>query len=347
VSSELWADPIPLVLSSAGRNTGATSEDQLVAPFGRDGDESTVEIAFVNNMPDSAFEATEQQFIGLLERATTEIGDTTVVLHRYGLPGLSRSEEIEKRLADDYRPLEDLYRTRPDGLIVTGTEPRADDLRNEPYWEPLAGLIAWAERGTASAVVSCLSAHAAALLFDGVDRRTLPAKCSGVLSQQVMADHPLTEGLGDLVRIPHSRLNDLPADDLRSRGYANLIESPGRTWTVAVKERGACLFVLVQGHPEYSTTSLLREYRRDLQRFLRGERDVAPAIPTGYLEGEGLRLLECFEAQALAHPRCPELMKDFPFEKVAESLVNTWQVPGTRLYANWLTQIKLRRHSIA
>ena len=138
MSSELWADPIPLVLSSAGRNTGATSEDQLVAPFGRDGDESTVEIAFVNNMPDSAFEATEQQFIGLLERATTEIGDTTVVLHRYGLPGLSRSEEIEKRLADDYRPLEDLYRTRPDGLIVTGTEPRADDLRNEPYWEPLA-----------------------------------------------------------------------------------------------------------------------------------------------------------------------------------------------------------------
>ena len=56
VSNPLWADPIPLVIASAGGNTGA------------------IEIAFVNNMPDSAFEATEQQFIDLLERASAQTG---------------------------------------------------------------------------------------------------------------------------------------------------------------------------------------------------------------------------------------------------------------------------------
>ena len=346
MSRQLWADPIPLVIASAGGNTGAASDEEALEREGRGAGRSTIEIAFVNNMPDTAFEATEQQFVDLLERAA-EISGATVVLRRYGLPGLSRGPVVEQRLAEDYRPLHDLYAGRTDGLIVTGTAPLTDDLRTESYWEPLAELIAWAEHATASALVSCLAAHAGALLFDGIERRILPEKCSGVLLQHVAPGHPLTEGLGELVRIPHSRLNDLPSEHLSARGYANVIESPGLTWTVAVKERGSCLFVLVQGHPEYSTTSLLREYRRDLQRFLRGERSVMPAIPAGYVEGESLRRLECFEARVLARPGAAELMKDFPFEFVAESLVNTWQVPGTRLYANWLAQIKCRRQSIA
>ena len=115
------------------------------------------------------------------------------------------------------------------------------------------------------------------------------------------------------------------------------------TWTVAVKDRGSCTFVLVQGHPEYSTTSLLREYRRDLQRFLRGERHSIAAMPVGYFDDESLRLLEGFEAQVLQRSNDPDLMASFPFDAVAERLVNTWQHSGTRLYANWLRLIQHRR----
>jgi homoserine O-succinyltransferase len=129
--------------------------------------------------------------------------------------------------------------------------------------------------------------------------------------------------------MPHSRLNDLPSALLQEGGYTSLIESPEMNWTVAVKDRGCCTFVLVQGHPEYSTTSLLREYRRDMQRFLRRERSAVPVIPVGYLD--------------LARPYDPELMNEFPFEAVAERLVNTWQSSGTRLYANWLRLIQRRR----
>jgi homoserine O-succinyltransferase len=294
-------------------------------------------------MPDSAFEETERQFIGLLESAAREIGEITVRYSRYSLPGLQRSAAIEQRLARDYSPVDRIYGGRPDGLIVTGTEPLTDDLRTESYWEPLTELITWAEGSTASALLSCLAAHAAALLFDGIERHTLAVKCSGVFVQAIRTDHPLTEGLGGLVRMPHSRLNDLPSALLQADGYANLIESPEMTWTVAVKDRGSCTFVLVQGHPEYSTTSLLREYRRDLQRFLRGERSAVPAIPVGYVDAESHGLLESFEARVLANPSDPELIRDFPFEPVKQLLVNTWHDSGARLYANWLRLIQRRR----
>ncbi len=303
-----------------------------------------IEIAFVNNMPDSAFEETERQFIELLESGAEELGGTTVRFSRYWLPGLERSKALQQRLTQDYLPLDLIYGSRPDGLIVTGTEPLTDDLRTEPYWKALTELISWAEESTASALLSCLAAHAAALFFDGIERRTMPEKCSGVFAHQIGSDHPLTSGLGSVVHIPHSRLNDLPASLLQARGWSNLIESPEMTWTLAVKQRGLCTFVLVQGHPEYSTTSLLREYRRDMQRFLRGERGTMPTIPVGYLDDDSQRLLEGFATRVLAQPRCAELVKDFPFESVEERLVNTWRPTATRLYANWLMQLQRGRN---
>jgi homoserine O-succinyltransferase len=336
-------DPISLVIASPGDGTRTAKGDALADGRGRNLDGSTIEVAFVNNMPDSAFEATERQFVDLLESATLEMSNTTVRLSRYSLPGLARSAAIEQRFARDYSPVDHIYGGRPDGLIVTGTEPLTDDLRTESYWEPLTELITWAEDSTASALLSCLAAHAAALLFDGIERHTLAVKCSGVFVQAIRTDHPLTEGLGGLVRMPHSRLNDLPSALLQADGYANLIESPEMTWTVAVKDRGSCTFVLVQGHPEYSTTSLLREYRRDLQRFLRGERSAVPAIPVGYVDAESHGLLESFEARVLANPSDPELIRDFPFEPVKQLLVNTWHDSGARLYANWLRLIQRRR----
>jgi homoserine O-succinyltransferase len=340
-------DQISLVIGSTGDATWTAHSQEVERGLGHSRDRSSIEIALVNNMPSSAFDATEQQFATLLEAAADELGGTTVHLGRYAIEGLKRSFEVQERIARDYNTVEVLYATRPDGLIITGTEPLASDLRSEPYWGALAGLINWAKDSTASAVVSCLAAHAAALLFDGIERETLAAKCSGVFVQDVTGGHPLTTGLGTKVHMPHSRLNDLPSAMLQAGGYADLIASPEMNWTVAVKEQGSCIFVLVQGHPEYSTTSLLREYRRDLQRYVRAERRDLPAIPVGYLDAEGERLLEDFEARVLNGPHDPEIMSQFPFNEVAQRLANTWQGSGTRLYANWLRLIQCRRKTRA
>ena len=340
-------DPIALVITSPGGDPRPERGDGSQDGRKRAADDSSIEVAFVNNMPDSALEETELQFVGLLESAARELGDLTVRVSRYWLPGLARNAAVAERLDRNYSPLERLYASGADGLIVTGTEPLTENLREESYWEPLADLLNWAEVSTKSTLLSCLAAHAAALLFDGIERHFLAAKFSGVFVQVIRTDHPLTTRLGRLVHMPHSRLNDLPTDLLQKDGYTNLIESPEMTWTVAVKDRGSCTFVLVQGHPEYSTTSLLREYRRDLQRFLRGERTSVPSMPVGYLDHVSHRLLQNFEAQVLANPTDIELMRAFPFEPVEQRLVNTWQHSAARLYANWLRLIESGRQCSA
>ena len=70
------------------------------------------------------------------------------------------------------------------------------------------------------------------------------------------------------------------------------------------------LFVLLQGHPEYDSTTLLREYRRDVGRFLRREREDYPALPRHYLDGPSERSLEAFRRRALS-VRDPELLESF------------------------------------
>ena len=91
-------------------------------------------IALINNMPDAALEDTEVQFFELLESAA---GDIPVSLKLYSLPELPRGEAGQQHLSNFYLGIEDLLNSRFDGVIMTGTEPRQPDLRNEPYWPAL------------------------------------------------------------------------------------------------------------------------------------------------------------------------------------------------------------------
>ncbi|HVS75383.1 MAG TPA: homoserine O-succinyltransferase, partial [Steroidobacteraceae bacterium] len=107
----------------------------------------SVVIALLNNMPDAALEATELQFGALLTAAADSL---RVQLRFSSLPELTRGPAARERIEAGYWPLEELLSEGPDALIVTGTEPRAAALEEEPYWERLAGLIEWAETHTAS-----------------------------------------------------------------------------------------------------------------------------------------------------------------------------------------------------
>ena len=50
-----------------------------------------------------------------------------------------------------------------------------------------------------------------------------------------------------------------------------------------------------QGHPEYDTHSLLKEYKREVLRFLTGERADEPPYPDNYFSPEAAALaLEAF-----------------------------------------------------
>src|SRR5579859_6408046 len=147
-------------------------------------------VGLVNNMPDAALESTEAQFSGLLRAAAS---DRAVQLRLTSFPELPRGTEARARIARHYWPIEKLLDERPDALIVTGTEPIAARLREEPYWPRLAALLEWAEAHTVASIWSCLAAHAAVDHFDGIARRRLQEKRCGVYSHSLLGGHRLLD----------------------------------------------------------------------------------------------------------------------------------------------------------
>ena len=76
-------------------------------------------------------------------------------------------------------------------------------------------------------------------------------------------------------------------------GYRLLTRSAAAGADAFVREeQGGSLFVFFQGHPEYETDTLAREYRRDVGRFLRGEREHYPAAPEGYFNDAATALVQ-------------------------------------------------------
>jgi homoserine O-succinyltransferase len=228
-----------------------------------------------------------------------------------------------------------------DALIITGAEPRAKSLRDEPYWTQFTSLIDWAERNTISTICSCLAAHAAVLHLDRIERRPVGAKLSGVFASETEGEHPLLRDLPRRVATPHSRYNELQEEDLRRAGYQILIRSARAGVDMFVKRRRKSMFLFFQGHPEYEGGTLLREYRRDALRYLNGERDDYPAMPFSYFEPDLENRLALFERRARAERRA-ELALELPLpreETIDEIRRPRWAAPATAIYRNWLKHI--------
>ena len=293
-------------------------------------------IALVNNMPDSALETTEAQFARLLNAAA---GSSPIRLRLSFLPEVARGAAALEHLdSGQYWPIDALVREPLDALIVTGLEPVAPLLQDEPYWERLGQLVRWADTNTTSSIWSCLAAHAAVEHLDGIRRRRLEYKRSGVFAHSLASDQPLLEGVNGTVFTPHSRWNELPPEELRSRGYTLLTSSAQSGADMFIKQSRS-LFVFFQGHPEYEATTLLREYRRDVGRFLKGQQSRYPTMPHEYFSPAALKLLGAFEQRAVTAPGA-DLLAEFPFAEIADTVRNTWTADATRIYRNWLARLR-------
>jgi homoserine O-succinyltransferase len=280
-------------------------------------------LALVNNMPLSARADTTRDLLALVTAA----------------PGGAQVEVTHHELtATDIDRLMD---QPPDLLLVTGSEPLTERLVDELYWSDLVRLLRWAPTATRAALLSCLTAHAYLLLVDGIERVRLPVKCHGAFRNDVVAGHPLTEGLPSSVRIPHSRSNGVPVAAVEAAGWDIHLRSPDAGWTVASRLEGDCRVVLAQGHPEYGTEALLREHRRDVRRFLAGERSTCPPPPDDYLGPDGVAAITAYRRRIGedGHPG------PYPFEVAAASIVNDWRDPARHIIGNWLADARRRSAS--
>jgi homoserine O-succinyltransferase/O-acetyltransferase len=291
-------------------------------------------IGLVNNMPDSALEATEAQFARLLREAS---GPLSLELRVAYLPEVPRGPEAQEFIRGRYWHIDELTSGRPDALIVTGLEPKAARLIDEPYWQRLADLLTWAEAHTASSIWSCLAAHAAAQQLDGIMRRRLPEKRFGVFEHELLDGHPLLAGVASPLALPHSRWNELPVEELRAAGYTLLSWAPETGADIFLK-RTQSLLVFLQGHPEYEPTTLLKEYRRDVGRYLRGQQEHYPLKPRGYFSAAAAAQLEAFERQARAR-RAEEALANFPTLEPGDYRGDRWGGAAAQFYRNWLSHL--------
>ncbi len=230
-------------------------------------------VGVVNNAPAAAFRATERRFA----RALREAAPGPVTVHTYVLPELHPDPAACSQERHAHLSLQTLRSVPPDALVITGAEPRACMLRQEVYWQSLTQVIDWARARRMPLLLSCLAAHAGALHLGGVPRRRLARKCIGVFPL-LHHDGQDTQDAGACFHAPHSRWNELRADDLRQAGY-RVVTSSAQAGVDMFLDPDDDGVVFLNSHPEYDAATLIEEHCRDVRRTLRGEQDFYPDLP--------------------------------------------------------------------
>lgn len=327
---------MPLVanteLPTFGRLRGAGQEVLPLSAALRQ-DIRELHVGLLNMMPDAALEATERQFMRLVG-ASNRIAQFYV--HPFTMPGLERQGRAAELVSNYYASFDDVQRDGLDALIITGANPIEADITREPYWNSLLEVMDWARDNVSSTVMSCLASHAAFKRYYGVERVPFERKVWGVYSHRVCEPaHPLTANVNTRFEAPHSRWNGARSDELRAAGIRILVEGERPGMLVATSPDGISS-VYLQGHPEYDRASLLKEYKREVDRFTAGVRDVYPPFPENYFGRRAAALLAGYELRAR---RERANAPPFPEAELLPLVDNTWTDTGKALFNNWLGSV--------
>ncbi len=299
-------------------------------------------IGLLNMMPDAALGATERQFFRLISQSN-QIAQFYV--HPFTLDELGRCPDARDHIARYYEPFDRIREDGLDALIITGANVTGPDLSSEPFWEPLIEVVDWAYENVSSTLCSCLATHAVLQFRYGQRRLPLGCKRWGVYPHRVIEPaHPLVSTVNTLFDVPHSRFNEITREQYDAAGLRVLVQSEQAGVHLAVSTDGFRL-VLFQGHPEYDTVSLLKEYKREVKRFIGGARDDYPPFPEHYFRLQSRAILDEHRDQimeALDQGRAPP---DFPEARIVSRLDNTWHDTAERVVGNWIGLIYQITHN--
>lgn len=289
-------------------------------------------IGFLNMMPDAALRATERQFIRLVG-GCNRIAQFFV--YPFSLSAIKRSDETQAYIDRYYSRFDELRDAGLDALIITGANVENPNLQLEAFWEPLIEVVNWAQENVTSTLCSCLATHALLKHFHGIDRIPLPAKRWGVYSHRTNVRHPLLREINTRFDAPHSRYNDISREQLEAAGLTVLAESAEGGVNMAVSP-DQFRVIYFQGHPEYDVNSLLKEYKREVMRYLGGELGTEPPFPEHYFPEEAADLARAYIDTArrdLQNGRQPPEFDERLFEPYLD---NTWGDTAKAIVNNWL-----------
>ncbi len=291
-------------------------------------------IGLLNMMPDAALEATERQFLRLVG-ASNRIVQFQV--HLFSVEGLERGAAARAHIRRFYESFDSIAEAGLDALVITGANITGADLTREAFYQPMTRVTDWARDNVSSVLCSCLASHAVWRHYYGIERRPLAGKLWGVFEHRTLArEHPIVNGVNTRFDAPHSRHNDVSREQIEAAGMSVLTESADAGVLLAASSDGL-RFIFLQGHPEYDTNSLAKEYKREVQRFVNGERDDYPPFPQRYFDAEARELLTGHRERVQAG----DVAAEFPEALLASQLDNTWIDTGKAIFNNWLGLVYL------
>ena len=87
--------------------------------------------------------------------------------------------------------------------------------------------------------------------------------------------------------------------------------------------------------------SLEKEFKREVGRFVRGEREDYPPFPEHYFGPQAAAFLRGYERQLTAAMSKGEEPPLLPEAELAPLLDNTWTDTGKALFSNWLRLVEI------
>jgi len=299
-------------------------------------------VGLLNMMPDAALAATERQFFRL-------VGESNPIaqfyVHPFTLRELPRSQKAQAYIDEYYEPFDKIKQEGLDALIVTGANVVGPELANQPFWEPLKAVIEWAYENVPSTFCSCLATHAVLQFRYGKKRVAQPQKTWGVFSHRVVDNtHPLVNDVNTRFDVPHSRWNKVTRQQFDEAGLHVLVESSEVGVHLATSADGLRL-VFSQGHPEYDTISLLKEYKREVMLFANKARQDYPPFPENYFRTREKAVLNEFRGRVETALRNGSTAPEFPEQLVGQRLDNTWHDTAEAVLGNWMGLIYQVTHS--
>ena len=286
-------------------------------------------IGLLNMMPDAALEATERQFFRLVGHSN-QIAQ--FYMHPFSLTSIKRGPKASEHLKTHYKTFDEIKSQGLDALIISGANVSATDLQLAPFYDQLKEVVDWSYENVTSTLCSCLATHAVLEFKYGQKRQPIGAKHWGVFPHKVInRSHPLVKGVNTRFDIPHSRFNEISEEQFSDAGIRVLAKSKIGVHLAVSPD----LFRLVffQGHPEYDSISLLKEYKREVAIYLEDNGSEYPPIPSNYLSLQSQAILEEYRAKLDSKKAS---IDNFPEELIADKLDNTWHDSANAIINNWI-----------
>ena len=255
-------------------------------------------IGLLNLMPDKI--ATETQLARLIASTPLQVELTLVRVGTHASKNTS-----EDHLITFYRTWDEVKDQHFDGFIITGAPIETLPFDEVTYWPELTEILDWTTTNVHSTFSICWGAMAALWHFHDVPKHILDDKAFGVYRHRnLQPASPYLAGFSDDFLVSVSRWTEVRRADIEQVPSLELLMESDETGFFLLSETaGRRLYMF--NHIEYDSTTLAKEYFRDVDAGVRIE------VPHDY----------------------------FPNDDPDEPPINRWRSHAFLLFGNWINQV--------